>query len=245
VLPWLLLWPLAPLLVLPPVEPLVVLPWAATPPVEPPLVLAPVAAALDESLLALPLEATPTVAGLLVLAPVAAPTEAMPFLLAPALMPPTPLLLALPGGSTPPRALMLVPPMSLARSNTIGSVGLRVHRIGGMAEALGAEPSITGGVGGLAAGAVAESSKLSIRRRSCGRNFSQANSFAKRAACSLEGLLRSRSRRTPSRLQISSEVRAVTAVLGRGDGGNTISPALAFEEAWAFDASRAAGAGAV
>jgi hypothetical protein len=244
-LPWLLLCPVAPLLELPPVEPLLVVPWAATPPAE--LVLAPAAAAaLDESVLVLPLEATPTVAVLLVLAPVATPTEAAPLVLAPALMPPKPLLLALPGGSPRPRAPMLVPsPRLLARSNTIGCDGLSVHRIGGKAEALGAEPSITGVLGGLATGAVAESSKLSIRRRSCGRNFSQPNSFAKRAACSLEGLLRSRSRRTPSRLQISSEVSAETAVLGRGDGGNTISSAaLAFEKAWAFDASRAACAGA-
>ena len=61
------------------------------------------------------------------------------------------------------------------------------------------------------------SAKLSISPRSCGRSFSQSNSFTKRAASSPEGLLGSRARRFPSRLQTSSAVTPQLPSLEKGD----------------------------
>jgi hypothetical protein len=56
--------------------------------------------------------------------------------------------------------------------------------------------------------------KSRAKAESCGRNFSQLSSSAKRAVSSLEGLWRNRSRRSSSRLQASSD--AVDAAFGVG-----------------------------
>src|SRR3984957_8860166 len=85
--------------------------------------------------------------------------------------------------------------------------------------------------------------KRSISPRSCGRSFSQPNSFAKRAASSPEGLLRSRARRSPSRLQTSSAVSAAASVPGEGRPGRAAwLTAFASGDA-PFETSGAAGAG--
>ena len=86
-----------------------------------------------------------------------------------------------------------------------------------------------------AAGAGAASPKLSSKRSSCGRSFSQPSSLAKRSASSLEGAPRSCSRRAASPLQPSSEAGETTSV-PREVGANSVG-------ATPFETSRAAGAG--
>ncbi len=86
-----------------------------------------------------------------------------------------------------------------------------------------------------AAGAGAASPKLSSKRSSCGRSFSQPSSLAKRSASSLEGAPRSCSRRAASPLQPSSEAGETTSV-PREVGADSVG-------ATPFETSRAAGAG--
>jgi hypothetical protein len=77
-------------------------------------------------------------------------------------------------------------------------------------------PAEPGG-GGLA--------KSPVRAMTRGRNFSQLSSSAKRAASSFEGLWRSRSRRSSSRLQASSNVLDVASIAGDGEAGGSAPPA--------------------
>ncbi len=77
------------------------------------------------------------------------------------------------------------------------------------ASARHSRPPRAGGVG-------AAKPKLPMRPKSLGRYVSQPNPGAKPAASSLVGLLRNRSRRSPSRLQFSLGVRAATCTPGEG-----------------------------
>jgi hypothetical protein len=73
------------------------------------------------------------------------------------------------------------------------------------------------------AGAGIAKPRLSIRRESCGRNFSQLSSLAKREASSLVGLARRRTRRSASRSQSASGERGgATSVLAVTSGAASL-----------------------
>ena len=79
-----------------------------------------------------------------------------------------------------------------------------------------AKPTSTDGLGWATAGGDGAWSKLFMRARSCGRNFSQRNSVKNRMASALKRLFDSRSRRSSSRLQTSSVVGMATSDPGEG-----------------------------
>ena len=117
-------------------------------------------------------------------------------------------------------------------------------RLGRRGSLLGGKTSLDRTTWDAEAGVVAAEPKLSTRRKSCGLNVAQPNSLAKRATSSLEGLLRSRTRRSASRLQISSGAEGTTSLPREGAAGRAASLAGFASGDTLFETSAAAGAGA-